>query len=83
MAKDTNGNGKDKKCGNCEYCHDIDLRQGQGVCFGSPPQVTIKNRVKALAGPKGIPELEQLIQASSPPVKLKRPGCWIFKMREA
>ncbi len=83
MAKETNGSGKDKKCGNCEYCDDIDLRHGQGTCFGSPPQVAIVNKMKALAGPGGIPEFEHLVQATSPPVKLKRPACWIFKLREA
>jgi len=83
MSDGKNGEGKERVCGNCGYCHDIDKRAGQGTCFGSPPQVTIKNRVKALAGAGGIPEIEQLIQALSPPVKLKRPGCWIFKAKEA
>lgn len=83
MAKQDNGSNA-RICGNCFYCHEIVPGEDgvmQGTCYGAPPQVNITMRPLKVARAGGAP-FEQVIQATSPPVKFTRPACWLFKARK-
>mgnify|MGYP001060040678 CR=1 FL=1 len=80
MKNKDNGGGKDRICGNWGYCHEI--HGGQGVCYGTPPQASIFLQPKGVAGVNGMPAFEKKIQSVTPPVKVARPGCWLFKERK-